>query len=137
MNVRRYSITTSRRWLMPRQRMVTMPTSGFDFDSRFSRISLSAQSVSPTKTGLGSLMSVHCRFAAAFSLVSGTVRPTISASVKVLLTRICPNCVRSACVRSKWIEFVLCVRPVKSRLSCSVTVRPKRLGKTSPGSKSS
>ena len=69
------------------------------------------------KTGFGSLMSVHWRFAAAFSLVSGTVMPVISASVKVLFTRIWPNCVRSACLRSKWIEFVLCVRQVKSRLS--------------------
>ena len=52
-----------------------MPTFGFDFDSRMSRISLSAHSVSPTKTGFGSLMSVHARLAAAFSLVSGTVMP--------------------------------------------------------------
>jgi hypothetical protein len=59
MNVRLNSITTSRRWLIPRQRIVTMPTLGFDCDSRSSRISLSAQSVSPAKTGFGSLMSVH------------------------------------------------------------------------------
>ena len=127
MNVLRYSMTTFPSWLMPRQRIVTMPTSWFDCDSRFSRISLSAQSVSPTKTGFGSLMSVHWRFAAAFSLVSGTVMPVISASVNVLFTRIWPNCVRSACLRSKWIEFVLCVRQVKRRLSYSLTVRPKRL----------
>ena len=117
MNVRRYSITTSRRWLMPRQRIETMPTLGFDFDSRMSRISLSAQSVSPTKTGFGSLMSVQARFAAAFSLVSGTVMPVISASVKVLLTRIWPNCVRSACGASKWIWFVFSVRQVNRMLS--------------------
>src|SRR5439155_404789 len=99
MNVRLNSITTSRRWLMPRQRMVTMPTLEFDFDSRSSRISLSAHSVSPAKTGFGSLMSVHCRLAAAFSLVSGTVMPVISASVNVLFTSGWPNCVRSAYVR--------------------------------------
>ena len=82
MNVRLNSITTSRRWLIPRQRIETIPTFGFDFDSRFSRISLSAQSVSPTKTGFGSAMSVHARLAVAFSLVSGTVMPVTSASVK-------------------------------------------------------
>jgi len=40
-------------------------------------------------------MSPQPRFAAAFSLVSGTVIPVISASVKVLLTSGLPNCVRS------------------------------------------
>ena len=96
MNVRLNSITTSRRWFTPRQRIETMPTLGFDLDSRVSRISLSAQSVSPTKTGFGSLMSVQARFAAAFSLVSGTVSPVTSASVKALLTSGRPKRVRSA-----------------------------------------
>ena len=96
MNVRLNSITTSRRWLTPRQRIVTMPTLGFDLDSRSARISLSAQIVSPAKTGFGSLMSVYSRFAAAFSLVSGTVRPVTSASVNALFTSGLPNCVRSA-----------------------------------------
>jgi hypothetical protein len=41
-------------------------------------------------------MSVQARLAAAFSLVSGTVMPVISASVNVLLTSGLPNCVRSA-----------------------------------------
>src|SRR3972149_3086880 len=91
MNVRLNSITTSRRWLMPRQRMETMPTLGFDFDSRLSVISLSAQSVSPTKTGFGSLMSVQARFAAAFSLVSGTVMPVTSAGVEGGVTRGVPD----------------------------------------------
>ena len=54
---------------MPRQRMVTMPTCGFERDARVSRISLSAHRVSPTNTGFGSLTSVHPRLAAAFSLV--------------------------------------------------------------------
>ncbi len=96
MKVRLNSITTSRRWLMPRQRIETMPTLGFDFDSRRSRISLSAHSVSPSKTGFGSLMSVQARLAAAFSLVSGTVMPVTSASVNALFTSGWPNCVRSA-----------------------------------------
>ena len=84
MNVRLYSITTSRRWLIPRVRIATMPTLGFDCDSRLSSTSLSAQSVSPTKTGLGSLTSVQPRFAAAFSLVSATLRPPISPTVIAL-----------------------------------------------------
>ena len=42
MNVRLNSITTSLRWLIPRQRIETIPTLGFDADSRTSRISLSA-----------------------------------------------------------------------------------------------
>ena len=61
----------------------------------------------------------------------------ISAIVKALLTRIWPNWVRPACTASKWIEFVLCVSPVKRMLSYSVTVRPKRLRNTSPTSRSS
>ena len=82
-------------------------------------------------------MSVHARFAAAFSLVSGTVMPVISASVKVLLTRVWPNCVRSAWTRLKWIWFVFSVRQVNQMLSVSVIVRPSRLRKASPASKSS
>ena len=86
MNVRLNSITTSRRWFTPRQRIETMPMLGREADSRSSRISLSAQRVSPSKTGWGSVMSVQARFAAACSLVSGTVRPVTSASVNAELT---------------------------------------------------
>ena len=90
-------------------------------------ISLSAQSVSPTKTGFGSLMSVHARFAAAFSDVSGTVRPVTSATVKALFTSGRPNCVRSAYGTLKCTGFVFMVRHVNQMLSVSVIVRPKRL----------
>src|SRR5918996_2330821 len=137
MNVRLNSITTSRRWLSPRHRMVTMPTLGFEADSRSSVISLSAQSVSPAKTGFGSLMSVHERFAAAFSLVSGTVMPVTTASVKVEFTRGRPKRVRSANGTLKCTWFVFIVKHVNQTLSVSVIVRPKRLRKTSPTSKSS
>jgi hypothetical protein len=65
-------MTVSRRWLIPRVRSETIPTLGFERDSRVSRISDSAQRVSPTNTGRGSLMLVHDRLAVAFSLVSGT-----------------------------------------------------------------
>ena len=82
-------------------------------------------------------MSVHARFAAAFSLVSGTVMPVTSASVKALLTSGWPNCVRSAYGVLKWIWFVFSVRQVNQMLSVSVTVRPSRLRNTSPTSKSS
>ena len=82
-------------------------------------------------------MSVQARFAAAFSLVSGTVRPVISASVKALFTSGRPNCVRAARGSSKWSGFVFIVRHVNQMLSVSVTVRPKRLRKTSPTAKSS
>jgi hypothetical protein len=44
--------------------------------------------VSPTNTVFGSEIADQARFAAAFSLVSGTVRQVISASVNVELTRI-------------------------------------------------
>ena len=93
--------------------------------------------MSPANTGFGSLMSVHCRFAAAFSLVSGTVMPVIRASVNVLLTSGLPNCVRSAYGALKWIWFVFSVRHVNQMLSVSVIVRPRRLRKLSPTSKSS
>src|SRR5919106_240872 len=101
MNTRLNSITTSRRWLIPRQRSVTMPTVGLERDSRVSVTSLSAQSVSPTKTGLGSSISVHERLAAAFSLVSGTVIPVTSASVSALFTRGRPKRVRKTPPPSK------------------------------------
>src|SRR4051794_18038734 len=86
MNVRRYSITVVPSWFTPRVRIETMPTSGFEDDGRTDKISVSAHSVSPAKTGWGSLTSVHARFAVAFSLVSGTLSPTTSESVKQLFT---------------------------------------------------
>ena len=107
--------------------METIPTLGFDDDSRTSRISLSAWSVSPSNTGLGSLMSVHSRFAAAFSLVSGTVSPVTTASVNALFTSGCSKRVRAAYGSSKCIGFVFIVRHVNQMLSVRVTVRPKRL----------
>ena len=79
-----------------RQRIETMPTLGLEQDSRLAVISLSDQSVSPTNTGFGSVISPQPRLAAAFSLVSGTVIPRTNASVKALFTSGCPNCVRSA-----------------------------------------
>ena len=82
-------------------------------------------------------MSVQARFAAAFSLVSGTVMPVTSASVNALLTSGLPNWVRSAYAVLKWSWLVFMVRQVNQMLSVSVTVRPRRLLKTSPTSKSS
>src|SRR5439155_1492754 len=82
---------------------------GFERDSRSSRISLSAQSVSPSNTGAGSRTSSQPRFATAFSLVSATDRPVISASVKVESTSRCPKRVLSAKGVLKWTWFVLCV----------------------------
>jgi hypothetical protein len=75
--------------------------------------------------------------AAAFSLVSGTVMPVISARVNALFTSGLPNCVRSEYGVLKWIWFVFSVRHVNQMLSTSVTVRPSRLLKTSPTAKSS
>ena len=83
------------------------------------------------------MMSVQERFAVAFSLVSGTVMPVTSASVNVLLTSGRPNRVRSAKGTLKCTWFVFMVRHVNQTLSVSVIVRPKRLRKTSPTSKSS
>ena len=96
MNERVNSITTSRRWLMPRVRISTIPQEGRLFDSRAASTSLSAHSVSPAKTGFGSLMSLQPRLAAAFSDVSLTARPRTSASVNVETTSGCPNSVRAA-----------------------------------------
>ena len=127
MNVRLNSITTSRRWLIPRQRIETIPTVGVERDSRVSTISLSAHSVSPTKTGFGIEMSVHARFAVAFSLVSGTVMPVTSASVNALLTSGFPKRVRSAYGTLKCSWFVFSVSSVNQMLSVSVIVRPSRL----------
>jgi hypothetical protein len=137
MNVRWNSITTSRRWLIPRQRTPTIPTSGLDLDSRVETISVSVHSVSPTKTGLGSLMSVQARLAVAFSLVSGTLMPVTRASVNALLTSGLPNRVRAANSLLKWTWLVFIVRHVNQMLSVSVTVRPSLLWNTSPTSKSS
>ena len=50
-------------------------------------------------------MSVIAKFAAAFSLVSGTVMPSTSAIVTPLLTRGSPNCVRAA-VRDVEVHLV-------------------------------
>ena len=96
MNVRLNSITTSRRWLMPRQRIETMPTLGFDFDSRSSRISLSAQSVSPSKTGFGSLMSVHGEVGGGVLARVRNGQAGDEREREALLTSGLPNCVRSA-----------------------------------------
>ena len=73
-----------------------MPTFGLLLDSRNPSTSDSAQSVSPQNTGLGSEMSVHARFAVAFSLVSHTDRPVTSDSVKQLFTSMRPNRVPAA-----------------------------------------
>ena len=72
-------------------------------------------------------MSVQERLAVAFSLVSGTVRPVTSASVKALLTSGLPNGVPFANSSLKCIWFVFSVRHVNHTLSVSVTVRPSRL----------
>jgi hypothetical protein len=101
------------------------------------RISLSAQRVSPTNTGAGSLISPQPRLATAFSLVSGTLSPVTSASVRVLFTSGRPKRVRAAweALKCTWLVFI--VRHVNQTLSASVTVRPIRLRNTSPTSKSS
>ena len=82
--------------------------------------------MSPTNTGLGSFTSFHCKFAMTCSLKSETESPTASDSVKHELTRIFPNGVFAARFSSKWIGLVLSVNIVKSVLSVSVTVRPRR-----------
>ncbi len=69
------------RWFRPVVRAVTMPTSGREPDSRLARISLDAYIVSPTYTGLGSVMSFQPRFAITCSLRSATDSPTASESV--------------------------------------------------------
>jgi len=56
---------------MPRVRISTIPQECRLFDSRAARTSLSAHSVSPTKTGLGSLMSLQPRFAAGLDAHGG------------------------------------------------------------------
>ena len=71
-------------------------------------------------------MSFQPRFAITCSLRSETESPTASESVKHELTRIFPNGVFAAKFSSKWIGFVLSVSIVKSVLSVSVTVRPRR-----------
>ncbi len=73
-----------------------MPTPGRDRDSRISRTSLSAYSVSPTKTGAGRRTLSQPRLANAFSLMSTTDIPVTSASVKALLTSGRPNSVCAA-----------------------------------------
>src|SRR6478736_583625 len=122
---------------MPRHRTPTIPTLGRERDSRLEITSVSDHSVSPTYTGLGSLMSVQERFAVAFSLVSGTLIPVTRARVNVLLTSGLPNSVRAANSWLKWTWLVFKVRQVNQMLSVSVIVRPSRLWNTSPTSKSS
>jgi hypothetical protein len=63
--------------------------------------------------------------------------PVTTASVKVEFTRGRPKRVRSAKGRLKCTWFVFSVRQVNQMFSVSVSVRPKRLRKTSPTSKSS
>src|SRR5262249_31738672 len=101
-------------------------------EARVWRISLSAHNVSPTNTALGSVTSVHARLAAAFSLVSGTVIPVISARVKVLFTSGRRNRVRSAYGTLKWIWFVFIVRQVNPPLSPPLIGRPILLWNPSP-----
>ena len=72
-------------------------------------------------------MSVHARFAVTLSLVSGTDRPVISASVKQLLTSRALKRVRSGNTALKCSWFVLCVSAVNQVLSASEIVRPMRL----------
>jgi hypothetical protein len=127
MNVRPNSTTTSRRRLTPRERIETMPTSGLDEDGRSPITSLSAHRVSPTTTGLGSVMSDQPRFAVAFSLVSATLNPTTRATVSVLLTSGRPYLVPAANSLLKCTWFVFIVKQVNQMLSVSVSVRPRRL----------
>src|SRR5579884_1120184 len=119
MKVRRNSITTSARWFTPRVLIDTIPTDGFDDDGRKSRISLSAQSVSPTNTGADSLMSAQARFAVAFSLVSGTLKPVTRATVKQLFTSGAPKRVLAANSELKCTWFVFIVNVVNQTLSAS------------------
>src|SRR4051794_1341718 len=58
--------------------MEMIPQDGRLADSRTATTRVSAQSVSPAKTGLGNLMSVHPKFATAFSDVSRTESPNIT-----------------------------------------------------------
>ena len=104
-----------------------MPASGREADSRSSSTSDSHHSVSPVKTGLGSLMSSQARFAIAFSEMSVTESPATSESVSALFTSGLPNGPRSANGVLKWTWLVFSVRFVNQMLSVSVIVRPRRL----------
>ncbi len=114
-----------------------MPAYGREADSRSSSTSDSHHSVSPAKTGFGSLMSSQARFAIAFSETSVTERPVTSESVNALLTSGLPNGDFSANGVLKCDWFVFSVRFVNQMLSVSVIVRPSRLRYTSPTVKSS
>ena len=108
-------------------RIETIPQEGRERDSRTALTSLSAQSVSPAKTGLGNLMSPQPRFATAFSEVSATESPSTTASVSVETTSGSLNSVRAAYSRLKCIWFVFIVRQVNHVLSASLIVRPSLL----------
>ena len=114
-----------------------MPTDGLLDDGRTPTTSDSAHRVSPTKTGFGSEMSVQARLAVAFSLVSHTDSPVTNDSVKQLFTSGLPKRVPAAnsALKCTWLVFIVIV--VNQMLSASVIVRPNRLRKTSPTSRSS
>ena len=105
-----------------------MPTSGGSATRAARVISLSAQSVSPTNTGFGSLMSVHPRLATAFSLVSANRQADDERERERAVRRAARRTrVRSAYASLKCIWFVFSVRHVNQVLSVSVIVRPRRL----------
>src|ERR1700722_11850192 len=104
---------------------MTMPLCGRERLARSSATSDSQCRVSPWNTGFGKRTSSQPRLATVVpSVVSPMETPTMSPSVKALLTMRCPN---SVCVRqyssSRCSGAGLCVSAEKKTLSASVTVR--------------
>src|SRR5262249_775328 len=72
------SATSTPSWLSTRVWTLTIPRSGLDLDSRTSSTSVSANSVSPWKTGAGWLRSSVARLAIALPETSETLIPRAS-----------------------------------------------------------
>ena len=103
-----------------------MPAFFLDSERRVSNTSDSAYKVSPTNKGCGKTMSVQPKFAMAFWLISLTLIPTITETVKVLFTRFLPNSVALPYSLSKCKGCVFIVKRVNQVLSDSVMVLPGR-----------
>src|SRR5262245_40909130 len=115
-----------------------MPASGRDRDARAPLTSVSARRVSPANTGRRKVMLPNPRFATVVPrVVSVTVSPVTSPSVKRLLTIGCPNSVDLANSASRCNGCGFIVRHVNQTLSASVTVRRITCWITSPTSSSS
>src|SRR4029078_5354223 len=110
---------------MPRVLIDTIPQAGRLLLSRRSVISLSAHNGAPADTGFGRRMSPQPRFAAAFSDVSRTDKPSTTASVSVETTSGRLNSVPDENSELKCTWFVFIVSAVNQILSVSVIVRPR------------